>query len=57
MRADAKSENSPRPRLIAVEWRDCLWQPRIEVRSLPLPRRRKAVVRAVAGLFFAPPEF
>jgi prepilin-type N-terminal cleavage/methylation domain-containing protein len=48
MRADAKSENSPRPRLIAVEWRDCLWQPRIEVRSLPLPRRRAAAGRSSA---------
>ena len=49
MRAAAKSENSPRPRLIAVEWRDCLWHPRIEVRSLPLPGRQ-----AAAGRFSAP---
>ena len=48
MRADAKSENSPRPRLVAVEWRDCLWQPRIEVRSLPLTRRRAAAGRSSA---------
>ena len=49
MRAYAKSKNSPRPRLIAVEWRDCLWHPRIEVRSLPLPGRQ-----AAAGRFSAP---
>jgi prepilin-type N-terminal cleavage/methylation domain-containing protein len=32
MRADTKSGNSPIRRFIAVDWRDCIWQPRIEVR-------------------------
>jgi prepilin-type N-terminal cleavage/methylation domain-containing protein len=32
MRADTKSGNSPRRRLIAVDWQDCAWQPRIVVR-------------------------
>jgi prepilin-type N-terminal cleavage/methylation domain-containing protein len=36
MRADTQSENSPRRRSIAVDWRDCEWQPRIVVRP-PLP--------------------
>jgi prepilin-type N-terminal cleavage/methylation domain-containing protein len=35
MRADIKSENSPRRRFIAVDWQDCAWQPRIEVRHAP----------------------
>jgi len=35
MRADTKSGNSPRRRSIAVEWQDCEWQPRIEVRRAP----------------------
>jgi prepilin-type N-terminal cleavage/methylation domain-containing protein len=48
MRADAKSDNSPRPRLIPVDWQDCSWQPRIEVRSQPLPRRRAAAGPAPA---------
>jgi prepilin-type N-terminal cleavage/methylation domain-containing protein len=39
MRADAQFGNSPRRRLIAVDWRDCAWQPRIEVRSAAPPRR------------------
>jgi prepilin-type N-terminal cleavage/methylation domain-containing protein len=41
MRAGTKSENDPRSRFIAVDWRDCAWAPRIEVRSLS-PRRRAA---------------
>jgi prepilin-type N-terminal cleavage/methylation domain-containing protein len=32
MRADTKSGNSPRRRFIAVDWQDCAWEPRIEVR-------------------------
>jgi prepilin-type N-terminal cleavage/methylation domain-containing protein len=32
MRAGTTFENSPLRRSIAVEWRDCEWQPRIEVR-------------------------
>ena len=37
MRADTKSGNAPRRRLIAVVWQDCAWQPRIEVRNPPPP--------------------
>src|ERR1022692_2900291 len=37
MRADTKLENSPRRRFIAVEWQDCTWQPRIEVRPAAPP--------------------
>ena len=37
MRADTKSGNSPRRRFIAVDWQDCVWQPRIEVRRPPPP--------------------
>jgi len=32
MRAAATSGNAPGRRLIAVDWQDCAWQPRIEVR-------------------------
>jgi prepilin-type N-terminal cleavage/methylation domain-containing protein len=35
MRADTKSGNSPRRRFIAVDWQDCAWEPRIEVRRPP----------------------
>ncbi len=35
MCADTKSENAPVRRVIAVEWRDCVWQPRIQVRRPP----------------------
>ena len=35
MSADAKFGNSPGRRLIAVDWQDCEWQPRIEVRRPP----------------------
>src|ERR1017187_4964904 len=37
MRADTKSGNAPRRRLIAVVWQDCAWQPSIEVRDPPPP--------------------
>jgi prepilin-type N-terminal cleavage/methylation domain-containing protein len=37
MRADIKLENSPRRRFIAVDWQDCTWQPRIEVRPAAPP--------------------
>jgi prepilin-type N-terminal cleavage/methylation domain-containing protein len=37
MRADTKLESSPRRRFIAVEWQDCTWQPRIEVRPAAPP--------------------
>jgi prepilin-type N-terminal cleavage/methylation domain-containing protein len=37
MRADATSGNAPGRRLIAVDWQDCAWQPRIEVRRPPAP--------------------
>jgi len=37
MRAGPKSENAPVRRFIAVEWHDCAWQPRIEVRPAPPP--------------------
>jgi prepilin-type N-terminal cleavage/methylation domain-containing protein len=53
MRAAAKSENAPRPRFIAVDWQHCEWQPRIEVRSQPSPRRR-AAARTLSAL---PPDF
>jgi prepilin-type N-terminal cleavage/methylation domain-containing protein len=41
MCADSKSGNAPGRRFIAVDWQDCAWQPRIEVRSLAAaaPRR------------------
>ena len=35
MRAAATSGNAPGRRLIAVDWQDCAWQPRIEVRRPP----------------------
>ncbi len=35
MRAAATSENVPGRRPIAVDWQDCAWQPRIEVRRPP----------------------
>jgi prepilin-type N-terminal cleavage/methylation domain-containing protein len=38
MRADIKLENSPRRRFIAVDWQDCTWQPRIEVRPAAPPQ-------------------
>jgi prepilin-type N-terminal cleavage/methylation domain-containing protein len=37
MRAGTKSENAPVRRFIAVDWHDCAWQPRIEVRPAPPP--------------------
>ena len=37
MCADTKSETSPRRRFIVVDWQDCAWQPRIEVRRPPPP--------------------
>jgi prepilin-type N-terminal cleavage/methylation domain-containing protein len=37
MRADTKFESSPRRRFIAVDWQDCAWQPRIEVRPAAPP--------------------
>jgi len=37
MCADTKSGNAPRRRSIAVDWQDCAWQPRIEVRPAPPP--------------------
>ncbi len=48
MRADTKSGNSPRRRLIAVDWQDCAWQPRIVVR----PRRRRWTFVLHAGISF-----
>jgi prepilin-type N-terminal cleavage/methylation domain-containing protein len=41
MRADTQLDNGPRRRFIAVDWQECAWQPRIEVRR-PSPRRRAA---------------
>ena len=38
MRADPKFENRPR-RLIAVDWQDCAWRPRIDVRPAAPPCR------------------
>jgi prepilin-type N-terminal cleavage/methylation domain-containing protein len=37
MRAGTKSEDAPVRRFIAVDWHDCAWQPRIEVRPAPPP--------------------
>jgi prepilin-type N-terminal cleavage/methylation domain-containing protein len=37
MRADTTSGNAPGRRLITVDWQDCAWQPRIEVRRPPPP--------------------
>ena len=37
MRAGTISENAPVRRFIAVDWHDCAWQPRIEVRPAPPP--------------------
>ena len=39
MPADTKLGNRPRRRFLAVDWQDCAWEPRIEVRR-PSPRRR-----------------
>ena len=39
----AKSEKSPHRGSIAVDWQDCLWEPRIEVRDQPAPRRRNFI--------------
>jgi prepilin-type N-terminal cleavage/methylation domain-containing protein len=50
MRADTQLDNGPRRRFIAVDWQECAWQPRIEVRR-PLPPRRRAAARS----WFAPP--
>jgi len=56
MRADTKVENSPR-RLIAVDWQDCAWQPRIEVRPAAPPRRRAGTDSLPAlPLDFHPPR-
>jgi prepilin-type N-terminal cleavage/methylation domain-containing protein len=48
MPADTKLGNRPRRRFLAVDWQDCAWEPRIEVRR-PSPRRR-----AGARPLFAP---
>jgi prepilin-type N-terminal cleavage/methylation domain-containing protein len=37
MCADIKSETSPRRRFLVVDWQDCAWQPRIQVRRPPPP--------------------
>ncbi len=37
MRAGTKPEHATVRRFIAVEWHDCAWQPRIEVRPAPPP--------------------
>ena len=37
MRADTQLGNGPGRRFIAVDWQDCAWQPRIEVRRPPPP--------------------
>jgi prepilin-type N-terminal cleavage/methylation domain-containing protein len=37
MRAGTKFEDAPVRRFIAVDWHDCAWQPRIEVRPAPPP--------------------
>ena len=50
MRAETKLDNGPRRRFIAVDWQECAWQPRIEVRRPSSPRRR-----AVAKPLIAPP--
>ena len=48
MRADTKFQNGPRRRFLAVDWRDCAWQPRIEVRRPSPPRRRAAAASLIA---------
>jgi prepilin-type N-terminal cleavage/methylation domain-containing protein len=40
MCAATQFENRPVRRLIPVDWQDCAWQPRIEVRPAAPPRRR-----------------
>jgi prepilin-type N-terminal cleavage/methylation domain-containing protein len=40
MCAATKFENRPVRRFIPVDWQDCAWQPRIEVRPAAPPRRR-----------------
>ncbi|MGA2853574.1 MAG: type II secretion system protein [Verrucomicrobiota bacterium] len=53
MRAETQFENAPRRRFIAVDWRDCAWQPRIEVRNVAATPRRLAIKQLSAP----PPEF
>jgi type II secretory pathway pseudopilin PulG len=54
MYPDAPSENDRHGRSVAIEWWDCSWQPRIEVRAAA-PRRRLAKKSPSAGLLdFSP---
>jgi prepilin-type N-terminal cleavage/methylation domain-containing protein len=48
MRAETKLDNGPRRRFIAVDWQDCAWQPRIEVRRPLSPHRRAAAKPLIA---------
>jgi prepilin-type N-terminal cleavage/methylation domain-containing protein len=47
MRADTQFRNAPRRRFIAVDWQDCAWQPRIEVRN-PVPPRGRAGIKSLS---------
>jgi prepilin-type N-terminal cleavage/methylation domain-containing protein len=49
MRHDVKSENRRCERPVAVDWHDCAWCPRIEVRP-PAPPRRRAAAKSLSGL-------
>jgi len=57
MSADTQFENDRRGRSLAVDWRDCAWQARIEVHSAMPPRRHVAAkpLSAVSP-FYRPPR-
>jgi prepilin-type N-terminal cleavage/methylation domain-containing protein len=61
MSANAKLENAPRRRSLAVDWHDCVWQARVVVcRPLPLPplafqcSRRKSISLKIMKTYLPP---